>query len=76
MTAAHYAINYSNNFLSKILGVFVAFRWVVFFIEDITKYDINFYFLWIAIGMCFSTQFRMQTDDDLKKWLIKNVVRK
>jgi hypothetical protein len=76
MAAAYYAINCSNNFLSKILGVFVAFRWMVFFIEDITKYDINFYFLWIAIGMCFSTQFRMQTDNDLKRWLVKNVVRR
>ena len=76
ITACYYAINYSNSFLSKMLGVFIAFRWVLFFIEDITKYDLNFYFLWIAIGMCFSTQFRMQTDDDLKKWLLKNVARK
>jgi hypothetical protein len=76
LTASYYAISHSNNFFSKILGVFVAFRWLLFFIEDVTKYDLNFYFLWIAIGMCFSTQFRMQTDDDLKRWLAKNIVRR
>jgi hypothetical protein len=73
-SASYYAINYSNNFLSKILGVFISFRWLLFFIEDVTKYDMNFYFLWIAIGMCFSIQFRKCTDSEIKTWLMKNVV--
>jgi hypothetical protein len=65
-SAAFYALNRSSNFFVKILGVFVASRWVLFFIEDITLYDMNFYFLWVAIGMCFSNRFRNVTDQEIK----------
>lgn len=71
--AAYYALNRSNNFFSKILAVFLAFRWVLFFVEDITMYDMNFYFLWIAIGICFSNQFRNQTDYQIKGWVTRYV---
>jgi hypothetical protein len=66
ITACNYAINRSNNFLCKLLAIFLAFRWVLFFIEDIPKYNLNFFFLWIAIGLCFSTEFRSLTDAQLK----------
>ncbi|MFT3703313.1 MAG: hypothetical protein QM802_13130 [Agriterribacter sp.] len=73
VSAAFYALNRSNNFFVKLLGIFVATRWVLFFIEDITLYDMNFYFLWIAIGMCFSTRFRNVTDHDIKNIVVKYI---
>lgn len=68
--ASYYAVNYSNNFLCKMLAVFLAARWIVFFIEDINKYDINFYFLWIAIGLCMSPKFRNNSDADIRNYFL------
>jgi len=33
--SAYYAINKSNNYSCKLIGLFVAFHWVVFFIDDL-----------------------------------------
>ncbi|MEP7279956.1 MAG: hypothetical protein ABI813_15010 [Bacteroidota bacterium] len=67
-SAAYYAINQSNNFLCKIIALFLAFRWVLFFIEDFTGYDINYYFIWVAAGLCFSKKFRSLTDADIIRY--------
>ena len=66
--AAYYAINRSNNYLCKMLGLFLAFHWVLFFIEDITKLDMNFYFIWLAVGLCLSNKFRTLTDVEVKQF--------
>jgi len=67
-SAAYFAINYSNNFLCKMLALFLAFRWILFFIEDFTGYDINYYFIWVAAGLCYSKKFRAMTDEDLGRY--------
>jgi hypothetical protein len=67
-SAGYYAVNYSNNFLCKMLALFLAFRWVLFFIEDFTRYDVNYYFLWIAVGLCFSKDFRSLSDAELMEY--------
>ena len=67
-SACYYAVNYSNNFLCKMLGLFIAFRWVLFFIEDFGRYDMNYYFIWLAVGLCFSKRFRALTDADLSRY--------
>jgi len=66
-SAAYYAINRSNNYLSKMLGLFLAFHWIMYFVEDITKLDMNFFFIWMAIGMCLSNKFRYLTDIEIKR---------
>jgi len=63
--ATYYAINKSNNYLCKLLGLWVAFHWVIFFIEDITLMTMNFYFIWLAIGLCLSNQYRALSDSDI-----------
>jgi hypothetical protein len=65
MLPAYYAINKSNNYSCKLLGLFVTFHWVVFFIEDRTLMTMNFYFIWLAIGLCLSNQYRALSDDDV-----------
>ncbi|PVD52656.1 hypothetical protein DC498_09075 [Terrimonas sp.] len=71
--AAYLGLNKSNNFFCKTIAVFLAFRWILFFIEDITKYDMNFYFLWVAVGVCFSNQFRNLSDEQIKIWTAKYI---
>lgn len=68
-TAAYYAINHSNNYLCKTLALFLAGHWVLFFIEDITRLDLNFYLIWVAVGLCLSKQFRALTDVEIKQFL-------
>jgi len=63
--ATYYAINKSNNYSCKLLGLWVAFHWVVFFIEDRTLMTMNFYFIWLAIGLCLSNQYRALSDRDV-----------
>jgi len=65
-TVSFVAINNSNNYLSKILGLFIAFRWSVSFIEEFTKYDLNFYFFWLAVGLVSSATFRNKSDKEIK----------
>jgi len=56
--AALYAFNRSNNDLCKAFGLFLLFKWVTFFIEDIPRMDLNFFCIWIIIGLCLSKSFR------------------
>ena len=68
----YYAINRSNNYLCKMLGLFLAFHWVLFFIEDIVLLNTNFYSIWLAIGLCLSNKFRVLTDVEVKQFFRLN----
>lgn len=65
------AIFKSNNSFMPLLGLFVAFRWDVAFIEDFTNFSLNYLFLWIMIGMCFSQKFRGMSENEFKLFLNK-----
>jgi hypothetical protein len=65
---SYYAIMHSSNILSKMLGLFIAFRWTYSFVEEYTQYDLNFYFFWIAIGLASSVQFRRMNDLEIRKY--------
>jgi hypothetical protein len=65
---AYYAVNYSNNKLSKLLGLFIACRWAMSFVEDIAMFDMNYFTLWLSIGLCLSTSFRQMTEEQVKEF--------
>jgi hypothetical protein len=67
--ASYLAINKSNNIYVKIIGLYVAFRWTYAWVEDFSRFDLSYLFLWIMIGMCFSRAFRNMTDLELKLWV-------
>jgi hypothetical protein len=60
------AIQSSSNILSKMIGLFIAFRWTYCFVEEFTQYDLNFYFFWLAIGLVSSASFRNMDDTEIK----------
>ena len=66
---SYIAINKSNNKLSKMLGLLIATRWLLSFIEEFTQYDLNFYFLWLIMGLVSTKIFRSMTDGELKNYL-------
>ena len=75
-SVSYIAIARSNNYLSKMLGLFIASRFLLSFIEEFTQYDINFYFFWIAIGLVSSTQFRAMSDQQLKTYFLFDGTKK
>ena len=51
------------------LGIYVAFRWLYSWVEDVNNFSINYFMLWIMIGMCLSTSFRSMTDYEVTIWI-------
>lgn len=67
--ASFLAIYRSQNIFISVIGIYVAFRWFFAWIEDFSRFDLNYLFLWIFIGMCYSPVFRNMSNQDFKKWL-------
>lgn len=67
--ASYLAVNKSNNIYVKMLGIFVAFRWLYAWIEDTNNFTINYFVLMITLGMCFSHSFRKMTDKEITIWV-------
>jgi hypothetical protein len=67
--SSYLAIYKSKNIYIQIVGLYIAFRWLIAWIEDFSNVDLNYLFLWILVAMCFSPAFRSMTDMDFKKWL-------
>ncbi|SHJ61309.1 hypothetical protein [Pseudozobellia thermophila] len=69
--ASYKAMLYSNNKYMRVLGVFVAFRWVYAWVEDFSSFDLNYLLIWIMIGMCYSTRFRGMSNSEFRLWVRK-----
>ena len=69
--ASFIAIFCSRNIFIPVIGVYVAFRWLFAWIEDFSYFDLNYMFLWIFIGMCYSPIFRNMSNQEIKEWLNK-----
>lgn len=67
--ASYIATNMSNNIFSKILGLYIAFRWLYAWVEDVNNFSMTTVVLWLTIGLCFSTSFRGMTDREVKYWV-------
>ena len=67
--ATYLAINQSKSIYLKIIGLFISFRWIYAWVEDINIFSITYIFLWLMIGMCFSNSFRNMTDIELESWI-------
>jgi len=68
--ASYLAIFYSNNIFIKIIGLFIAFRWAFVWVEDINNFYIQYIYLWIFIGFCYSENFRKMNDNQMKDWIL------
>lgn len=66
--ASYMAIYKSRNQFVPIVGIFLAFRWALLWIEDDQRFDMNNLFIWIIIGVCFSPWFRKMSDEMIGHW--------
>ncbi|MDR3651535.1 MAG: hypothetical protein P4L34_01035 [Paludibacter sp.] len=67
--ASFLCVNRSRNYICKLLGIFIAFRWFYSWVEEFTDFDMNYFFLWLIIGLCFSESFRTMTNRELTIWV-------
>lgn len=74
-SSSYKALFQSNNIYIPILGIYILFRWSYAWIEDFTRFDLNYLFLWIMIGICFSPHFRTMNNIEMKIWL-KSIMTK
>ncbi|QGY43921.1 hypothetical protein GM418_09705 [Maribellus comscasis] len=66
--ASSLAVYKSNNIFSKLIGVFIAFRWLYSWIEDFYVFNLNNFVIWLMIGICFSESFRRMNNLEVKLW--------
>ncbi|SHG28883.1 hypothetical protein SAMN05443549_103138 [Flavobacterium fluvii] len=67
---SYYALYKSNNWLSKMFGLFIACRWIIFFVEEFTLFDLNFFFYWILLGLISTNKFRSMKDSEVKMFFM------
>ncbi|WP_247237835.1 hypothetical protein [Telluribacter sp. SYSU D00476] len=67
--ASFLAVNFSNNYYSKLLGLFISFRWTYAWVEDINNFSLSYMMLWCIIGLGYSKSFRSMTDKEVKFWV-------
>lgn len=67
--ASYLAINQSKNSYAKLIGLYIAFRWVYAWVEDINNFSLNYFMLWVFIGLCYSQVFRGMTNQEVKWWV-------
>jgi hypothetical protein len=67
--ASFLCVKRSNNYICKLIGICIAFRWTYSWIEEFTNFDMNYFFLWLTIGLCFSISFRKMNDEEMKEWI-------
>ncbi|SFS36328.1 hypothetical protein SAMN05216365_10394 [Porphyromonadaceae bacterium NLAE-zl-C104] len=66
--ASYLAVNRSRNIYAKMLGIFVAFRWLYSWVEDMNNFTLNYFMLMVVIGLCFSESFRSMSVKDVTVW--------
>lgn len=67
--ASFLAVNRSRNNYAKMLGIFVAFRWLYSWVEDMNNFTLNYFILMIMLGLCFSHSFRNMSDQEVVIWV-------
>ncbi|OJV81856.1 MAG: hypothetical protein BGO34_08765 [Bacteroidia bacterium 44-10] len=67
--ASYLAVNRSKSIYAKMLGIYVAFRWLYSWIEDVNDFSLNYFMLMVMIGLCFSESFRNMTNKDITIWV-------
>lgn len=62
MQAVRLAINHSKNYSLQLLGIYIAYRWIIFWIEDIQNPTIDYISFYMIIAIAYSKAFRNMSD--------------
>jgi hypothetical protein len=67
--ASYLAVNKSNNWYMKSLGLWVSFKALCSFLEDQPSTYIYYFFIIYAVGLCYNRDFRRMSDMQMKKYI-------
>lgn len=65
--ASYRALFCSNNKYMKIIGLYVSFRWIMCWIEDMQGFNSMNITLWILFSFCFLDYYNQMDDETMKK---------
>ena len=68
-SASYVALNNSNNFYCKIISIYISFRWLFCWVEDINDFTLNMFMLWLLIGLVNAKSFREMSDLEVTEWV-------
>ena len=68
IVAAKRGVFNSNNEYMRMLGMFIAFKFLYSFIEDRLGAQASSFYLFLWIGMCYNKYFRCMTDFEIKQY--------
>jgi hypothetical protein len=68
LKSSYLAIYQSKNIYAKMLGLFISFHWLYSWVEDINNFTVNYFMIWIMIGLGFSISFRKMTNKEVEIW--------
>lgn len=58
------AILKGKSYFIKMVGLWIAFRWVYSWVEEFTRFDINYIYIWAFIAMCYSPIYLKMSDKE------------
>lgn len=67
--ASYLAIYKSNNHWVKLVGLYISFRWIMLWVEDIESFSALFLSIWLMLGVCISQNFRRMSDNEISESL-------
>lgn len=74
--ASYLGVYKSNNWLSVMMGLWIAFKGLYSFIEDINVFALSSIFLFASIGVCMNKELRRMNDVEIKNMLRRFVFTK
>ena len=69
--SSYYAIFRSRNFMLKLIGVFIIFRWATSFFDEPSSWWISNILLYVFMGICLSKAIREAEENKLRLWCSK-----
>lgn len=70
MKSVYLALFKSNNDYVKVIALFLLFRWIYSWIEELQTFSITYITIWLMIAICFSNKFRDMSDKEFKRWFL------
>ncbi len=64
LSASKNALFNSRSYAMKLVGLWIAFRWLFSWIEEFSRFDINNIYIWAFIAMCYSPIYMDMTDKE------------
>lgn len=69
LKSSYLAVYKSNNIYIKLIGMYIAFRWLYSWIEDFNRFDIMNISLFAMVAMGYSEAIRNMSNFEFKKWI-------